>query len=347
MKKIFKILLVTGISLMLIFSLSLTAFADPDDEGENTEQVDPDNPDNPDDPDNPETTTEPENPDEVTPTAETPTPTNTPTNTSTPTPTPTSTPVPTATSEPTAGPRRVTATPTPKPTSTSTPTPDLTLTAAASGSPSATPSGTVFPFPQNVEYPGPSERSEKSVEIKSHEVVKVDGIREELWDRIESIPVQNVSWGESGAEGSFKVYWDISKLYLLIEVKDSTPDTAASKFSRKDCVEIFINENGTKPAEYGEGDCHYKISRAGEIELGNGGVEDFISYAATETEGGYFVEVGVPFSTIRPKFGTVIGFDVRVNDSQNDQYRDYMTQWSDTSMYTFEDLSKIGTLNLK
>ena len=196
-------------------------------------------------------------------------------------------------------------------------------------------------------YPGPDYPSDVSIDVKSAPVIKVDGIYEDLWDEIESVPIQNIGWGTSGASGSFKTYWEAGELYVLVDVTDTTNDTASKLFSRKDCVEVFINENGTKPAEYGEGDSHYKISRSGQIEYGNGGIEDGIDYAVIEKTDGYMVEIGVKFRTITPSFGQAIGFDVRINDSQGDEYRDFMLQWSDTSMYTFEDLSKIGTVYLK
>lgn len=360
MKKFFKTIMILVLMLTLVMSATLTAFADPDDENTQGETGGDGDGDGDDDGDDDDDITDTPTPDDTTPTEEitdsptpeedTPTPedTDTPTPTNTNTPTATNTPVPvrTTTPEPDNPTPRITSqivTATPTPTNTSTPTP----TGTASVTPSLTPSGTVFPFPQNVEYPAPNEKSEKTAEVKSHAIIKVDGIIEDLWSEIEAIPVQNVSWGENGATGSFKAYWDKSELYILVEVSDTTPDTKATKFSRKDCVEVFLNENGNKPAEYGPGDCHYKISRAGEIELGNGGSEDLISYAVSDAEDSYKVEIGIPFTVLKPRFGSMIGFDVRINDSQNDQYRDYMTQWSDTSMYTYSDLSKIGTLNLK
>ncbi len=344
---------------ILIFAASLFAlksvivFADPDD------------PDNPPTGNDTVTATSTETPTPISETSDTPTPaadtdTPTPTNDPSDSPTDTSTPTSTPTNKadgwgsitktPTRAQRTVTPTNTPVPTPSNTPAPTNTPR------PTSTPRGTNTPTPtygagistmEHITYPAPKKASDKTVEIKSNPVIKIDGIYEDLWDTIESVPIQNVSWGEKGASGSFKTCWDKTNLYLLVEVKDDTPDTAAEKFSRKDCVEIFFDETGTRPENYGLGNYHYKISRTGEIELGYGGDETYIKYAVIEEENGYKVEVSLKFVEVTPKYGDYVGLDVRVNDSQNDQYRDYMIQWSDTSMYTFENLSKTGLVYLK
>lgn len=237
------------------------------------------------------------------------------------------------------------ATNTPTPVVTKKPTP--TVTKGPTHTPTGTPYATVVPPKEDDWFPAPNGTSDKSVTSKSPAVVKVDGIYDEVWDSIEFVDIKNVSWGESGATGKFKVYWDKQSLFILVDVEDFTPDTASDRFTRQDCVEIFINENGTKPEIYGEGDCHFKINSVGAIEYGNGANEEIVEYKVIPRASGYMIEISVEFTTISPVFGQAIGFDVRVNDSHGDQYRDYMIQWSDTSMYTYTDLSKIGTLYLK
>ena len=287
-----------------------------------------------------------------------------PVDTDTPTQVPaTETPVP-ATSTPTSEPVTATATPVPAPatpapaTATNTPvpatnTPVPTKAPVITKAPTKAPVPTKFPYvtvvppEDDTTYPAPRAKSNKSVEVKSHSVIKVDGIIEELWSKIEAIPVKNIAWGDDGATGSFKVYWDKSQLYILVEVSDSTPDTKAEKFSRKDCVEIFISEKGDNHTDYTDGDCHFKISRTGEVEYGNNANENSMDFKIINDENGYKMEIGIPFTSISPAFGSKLGFDIRINDSKNDQYRDFMTQWSDTTMYTYRDISKVGSLILK
>jgi hypothetical protein len=276
---------------------------------------------------------------------ENPTEEPTPTDDTTPEPEPIDTPSPEETVAPTNTP---TSTVTPKPTevpATSTPTP--TATPTPTETPTPLPYLTVVPPDSGEDYPAPDSKSDKSLSAKSPTVIKIDGIYDDAWDSIASYSIDNISWGTSGASGEFKVYWDKERLYVLVVVEDDTPDTESERFTRQDCVEIFFNESGEKPDTYGTGDSHYKVNRAGDVEYGNNGSEDIFKYAVIDTDGGYMVEASIEFTTINPIYGQKIGFDVRVNDSQGDQYRDFMIQWSDTSMYTYENLSKIGTLYLK
>ena len=229
---------------------------------------------------------------------------------------------------------------------------DVAATATPTPLPTETPTPTLSPTPTPVSsrvdviYPTPSAASDKSADIKSAPVIKVDGIIEDMWDSIEYVPIKNISWGDNGAAGQFKLYWDKEYLFILVDVVDSTPDTAADMFSRQDCVEVFFNLDGTKPQKYGENDMHFKVNRAGEVEYGNGAGEGTFKSGVKEEGTAYKVEIGIPFAS-NVVFGQSVGLDIRVNDSQSDQFRDYMIQWSDTSMYTYDDLSMIGTVNLK
>ncbi len=226
------------------------------------------------------------------------------------------------------------------------------VAATATPTPTETPTPTLSPTPTPISsrvelvYPTPAAASEVAQNVKSAAVIKVDGIIEDLWSNIEYVPIKNIAWGETGASGQFKLYWDKDYLYILVDVSDNTPDTAAEMFSRQDCVEVFYNADGSKPQMYGDNDMHFKINRAGKVEYGNNAGEETFKYGVKEEGNAYKVEIGIPFAD-NVIYGKMIGLDIRVNDSKSDQFRDYMIQWSDTSMYTYDDLSLIGSVNLK
>lgn len=298
-----------------------------------------------------EETTEPQ-PGEPTPTvAETPTEDPTPspsiviaTDTPTVEPTPEDTPVPTPTPIPTLTPAP-SPTETPLLTSTPTPTQSVSGTPTPTLSPTSTPYATIIPPDEDTQY------WVKETDIKATVAGKpklvIDGTAEAEWNRFVSVPLQNISWGKKGAAASFQLTWDSDYLYLLITVDDSTPDFDSEIFTRKDSVEIFLNENGEKPAAYAAGDQHYLISRNGEIKAGNGGDERTLRYAVCQTPTGYVLETAIPFQTIQAESGMSIGLDIRINDSQGKGKRDFILQWSDTSMNTHTDLSGIGTVILR
>lgn len=268
-------------------------------------------------------------------------PTEAPTPTNTPEPTPTEvigeTPVPTPTPEG--------GDPTPTPEQSNSPTPKVTGTPTATISPTSTPYVTIIPPDKEGHYN--VKETNKKANASGIPKLVIDGEVEDIWNRFADIPLENIAWGEKGASASFRMTWDSQQLYLLITVHDSTPNRDSEFFTRKDGIEIFINENGNKPEAYGAGDQHYRISATGELLVGNGGDADTLQYAVKDTENGYMIETSIPFQTIQPVGGEVIGFDLRVNDSQGKDSRDYVLQWSDTSIMTHVNLSHIGTVTLR
>lgn len=334
-----KLLKKISIILCMILLVSTThyVFAEEDDTEQNP-VVNPENPQDPETPETPETPDVPETPEEPTiipgdtPGGDDPVVTEKPDPTAVPTkkltPKPTKKPEVSPTNKPEGEPTEI-------------PTPSITAV------PTTTPYATVIPPEKDQKKPGPAKVSDKKIEVKSPKVIKIDGIYENVWDNIETTKIENVSWGTSGASGGFKTYWDKEKLYILVDVDDKTPDTASEMFTRQDCVEIFVNESGKKPEAYDKGDLHFKVNRDGVVEYGHNASEDIVQYGVIKKDGGYMVEASIVFTSIKPSYGAKIGFDVRINDSQGKQDRDYMIQWSDTSMETFNNLTKIGTIKLK
>ncbi|MBQ6661565.1 MAG: hypothetical protein IJM57_09135 [Lachnospiraceae bacterium] len=184
----------------------------------------------------------------------------------------------------------------------------------------------------------------KKVQAPRLAPIRVDGMKDNLWNVCEPFEIGRRVFGNSGASGSFCVYADKSKIYLWIEVTDLTPHTAGEVPTRKDGVEIFLNEDGQKSGAYGVGDAHYRISRDGALEVGSGGNRSAIEYNVVATETGYVVEASVRWTLRENERNSYIGFDIRVNDSQSDGSRDWIVQWSDTSMMTHENLRQVGTL---
>lgn len=267
------------------------------------------------------------------------TPTETPTPEATLTPVPTATAVPTPTSTPAANPTPTAAKATPTKTA-ATNTPTLTPTET----PTVTPTPVIAPDEEKTYY---AKASDVTLSVKKMQSVQIDGILESLWDRATDYPLQNVAWGTSGATGDFKLLWDESHLYLYITVKDSTADISSNIFTRKDSVEIFLDESGEKPSTYDGSGQHYLISRDGGLSCGSGASGNSISYKVVADSEGYVVEAAISFATGTHMAGNLLGLDVRVNDSFGKSARDYVVCWSDTSFQTHIDLSKTATVTLR
>ena len=91
----------------------------------------------------------------------------------------------------------------------------------------------------------------------THEAVVVDGVASEAcWDSAEWHPIENVwipynaKMKDGDFEGKFKLAWDSSYLYLLVEVLDDSlsddHENPLQNWWDDDCVEIFIDEDRSK-----------------------------------------------------------------------------------------------------
>ncbi|MBR7020822.1 MAG: hypothetical protein IKI15_07180 [Lachnospiraceae bacterium] len=177
--------------------------------------------------------------------------------------------------------------------------------------------------------------------------IRVDGMIEDDWSVCEDYELQNPVYGESGASASFRAFCDNEKLYLCIEVKDTTRQLTGEAPTRCDSVEVYLNEDGEKPERYHAGDSHYIFMRNGEIEERSGADARLIDHVVTETDDGYLIELSIFWSLSPEDRSDTFGLDIRINDSQTPGTRDYIIQWSDTSMMTHENLTKIGTMTIR
>ncbi len=272
-------------------------------------------------------------------------PTNTPTPVASPTEAPTNTPIPTATVVPPEVPS-ATPTLTEAPTATITIAPsEPPLTNKVTKVPTPTPYVSVIPPAPEGNYN--VKETDVSATVGGIPTVTIDGVEDALWTFCNEYFLENPVLGTCDGKASFRAMWDSGYLYLWIVVEDSTADVSNELFTRKDCIEIFFNESGGKGAAYEKGDQHYLIARNGEVKFGNGAGEDLISFVTKETENGYVAEVALAFVLQEGEKDASVGLDIRINDSHGKGSRDSILQWSDTSLMTYTDLSKIGTITFR
>ncbi len=180
----------------------------------------------------------------------------------------------------------------------------------------------------------------------------LSGSYEHVWDGYEEIAAKELIRGTGGTKVTYKVIWTVDRMYVQVHITDKTPDVSGESYLKKDSVVFYLNENGKKSKVYANGDAFYAVDREGTVYLGTGcDGERFkaVTYEDKNSEGkllGYYVEACIPFLTIRAKSGTVIGFDVRVNNADNGKLKNAM-QWSDTSLHTDVNLHGVGLLTLE
>lgn len=232
------------------------------------------------------------------------------------------------------------------PGATHTPTPsEPTPTSEISGTPTPTPYMTVIPPDEEKEHY--VAKTDIKASVGKLSTVRIDGREEAFWGYCNEFTLNNVILGDADTSASFKAAWDSEYLYLLVKVTDDTYDVSSELYTRKDGIEIFFNESNAKSEEYATGDQHYQIARDGNVQYGNGASENLIRYKVIETEDGYLAEIAIAFVLEEGVRDSLVGLDIRINDSFGEGNRDYIVQWSDTTLLTYTDLTKIGTLKLR
>jgi endo-1,4-beta-xylanase len=155
--------------------------------------------------------------------------------------------------------------------------------------------------------------------------VTVDGERESAWNLAKPVAITN---GEGEAAGQFSALWDTDNLYLSVEVNDATN-------ADNDAVQVFVDANNGKTASYEADDLSYTFARDAEGYEGPG------EYRSVETTGGYRLEISLPLAN--GAAGTIIGFDVRIDDSASGVVA--KSSWNDKHHGQETDTSRFGELH--
>lgn len=174
----------------------------------------------------------------------------------------------------------------------------------------------------------------------------VDGKKDEIYDTMQPIEVQNVINGsaiENPSTGKAWMAWNDKGLYVYVEVNEETPANESPEEYKQDSVEVFTDENNSK-GTIDKNDTQYRVTALGSRTLGNAATSSFES-AAAKTDYGYTVEMMVPWLQILPTEGTVMGFDVLINDALG-AVRQGMTAWSATTNTNYITSENYGDIRL-
>jgi len=128
---------------------------------------------------------------------------------------------------------------------------------------------------------------------------------------------------------SFMALWDDENLYLLIEVQDDVLVNTDPRSYHNDSVEVFLDLRNSKTASYGDGHFQLRATRGRDgVDVERGEAGPGIRAGQAETEGGYAVEIGVPWKALGGRGGPFLGLDVHVNDNDNDRREDKLAWWA-------------------
>jgi len=131
------------------------------------------------------------------------------------------------------------------------------------------------------------------------------------------------------ASAVFKSLWDGLNLYVLVQVTDDSIYHDSAAFYLDDSTELYLDGGHERASSYDSNDFQLAVDTNND----NGGIRsDQLSFqhAVTSSTNSYTVEYAVPFSALvaAPVDGTVMGFDIGVNDDDNGGAEDSQLMWN-------------------
>ncbi|MBQ8800625.1 MAG: hypothetical protein IJZ55_13810 [Lachnospiraceae bacterium] len=257
---------------------------------------------------------------------------------------------------------------TPDPTETVTPTeapaatetPDPTKTPVPTEAPVATeaPAATSTPVPSQEKTPALELPTEAKIEAFDdagrvnavYGSPNIDGELDDIWKIAAPISPEIISSPSVKASPVFKVMWDEGFLYTLTVVTDDVLNKASGNAYEQDSMEVFLDELNDKASTYQADDVHYRVNFDNETSTDAGDPTRFVtaSKVLTDENGkqiGYLIEAGVMWSAI-PNNGTVMGFDLQVNEAGDFGMRVGTVNIFDKSGTAWEKPSAMGELIL-
>ncbi|ACL75355.1 sugar-binding protein [Ruminiclostridium cellulolyticum] len=171
-----------------------------------------------------------------------------------------------------------------------------------------------------------------------------------LWNTTVTLPIfKHLTMANGPANGTAKVLWDDTNLYVLVRIKDPVLNSSNSAAHEQDSVEIFVDETNSKAASYGAGMGQYRINYLNAKSFNPSSISTGFESFAKVVDGGYYIETKIPFKTgvpEIPKNGHVIGFDVQINDAGATGGRQDIVMWHDETGNSWSNGSQWGVVTL-
>src|SRR5690606_10608782 len=134
--------------------------------------------------------------------------------------------------------------------------------------------------------------------------------------------------------------------YTTLFRSDQTLTNASANVWEQDSIEIFVDQNNGKTAGYESDDGQYRVNFNNEQSYGGAASSDNFTTFTRLTDDGYVVEAAIKLNFAAKK-GIAVGFDVQVNDDQNDDgSRDSVSIWEDATGQSYQNTSRLGVLVL-
>jgi endo-1,4-beta-xylanase len=175
----------------------------------------------------------------------------------------------------------------------------------------------------------------------------IDGEMDALWQKATSFNTKVVPGTGNAVSAKVRTMWDENNVYLYAEVTDPVLSATSINPWEQDSLEEFIDQNYARTAVYQDDDAQYRVNYKNEKTFTGAGIIDKFATATKVVSGGYVVETAVPLTKIKGKKGTLIGFDIQINDDNGKGIRTGQSNWNDTTGTAWQTTAVFGVLQMK
>ncbi|MBN2163813.1 MAG: CBM9 family sugar-binding protein [Pontiellaceae bacterium] len=169
----------------------------------------------------------------------------------------------------------------------------------------------------------------------------IDGEMDDVWNAAVNYDLARTIYVNPGPEAKpsarYRMMWDAQKLYVFIDVTDSTPAKNPQQIWQfNDGIELYLDASDSKPAGYGDTQFQFGLLWNADDAVAicaqeHGRTVRAIETGLKNTEKGYCFEVAFLWSELgaTPADGAHIGVEVQVNDNRGRGGRDAKISWHD------------------
>jgi hypothetical protein len=179
----------------------------------------------------------------------------------------------------------------------------------------------------------------------------IDGIVDEPWTTCPPLPISCSLIGnmptEDDLSATFRLLWDETYLYILVEVTDDVCISRADPDYFRDGVEVHLDCANDKNEYYDENDCMLRYNWTTDLTILRGDTEADIPHAQSDKGHGYVMEIAWPWALCghHPAAGGFFGLDIHVNDNDTSR-RESKLSWHSRADDAYWNPAVFGTLQL-
>jgi len=171
----------------------------------------------------------------------------------------------------------------------------------------------------------------------------IDGMMDPVWDNTPELSVDKILDGkrtrENDPSGYFKILFDTSNLYLLINVLDDTIINNLKERYRNDNIEVYLDPANNKFEQYSGNEYAIMIIRdKPELRVWRGKPKEPLTMKQINKPEGYTVELCIPWKAVGKfnKYG-FMGLEIQITDADVKDRQRIKLSWNsdkDNAYYT-------------